>query len=116
MQINTTAIITAIVIAFLGSSGLMGLFFWSYRRNVAKADQALADVLQKIHSRQEEHGNRLHDIETTHYVTTEAMEARMGPLDTQIREMATSVATMKGNMEGMNRMAQGMINSSQHRG
>lgn len=64
MELNTTAIVTAIILSALGGSGIMGLAFWWVKRAITRQDEALTKTLEDLHARQEEHGVRLHKIET----------------------------------------------------
>ena len=108
-MIDTNTILAAIVISALGGSGLVGLFFWLFKRSMEKNDDALATTLKELHDRQDEHGKRLHSLETAGLVTATAMEARLGPLDSKLDGMGTTVATMKGHMEGMANLAKNLI-------
>lgn len=105
MEINTTAIVTAIIISALGGSGVIGFCFWWIKHTITKSEEALAETLGELKTRDNEQGKRINDLETSGFV-------KHSEIDDKLTALTITTAKMEGHMGGMASMAQKMMNQT----
>ena len=112
MELNTTAIITAVIVSTVGGSGFIGLVFWWVKKTITDKDSHLHSLLEKMDNRQEEHGRRLHGLEVAGFATLkevgQLLKDETTILGTSVKEVTKELNTLQTNLALTNERMKGL--------